>query len=199
MRKERSFWKLVGISEEPGMTQAAPSHMDWKSRMQGTQAPPQAAVEAGGPEGYCCSLWVPSNRAEMSAGRWGRYNTSEWLEFSIPFCFDHMYWAAASDIISRFQKWYPLGWKEKASVEMFTFQQPTHQDTLDRKTHSPEREQGRGDPVRLGRRSKEHGSSPGPSRPDLSLPGHLSSVTLWKPWSVVFLHYTVSVIKKEKC
>lgn len=82
---------------------------------------------------------------------------------------------------------------------MFTFQQPTHQDTLDRKTHSPEREQGRGDPVRLGRRSKERGSSPGPSRPDLSLPGHLSSVTLWKPWSVVFLHYTVSVIKKEKC
>lgn len=68
MRKERSFWKLVGISEEPGMTQAAPSHMDWKSRMQGTQAPPRAAVEAGGPEGYCCSLWVPSNRAEMSVG-----------------------------------------------------------------------------------------------------------------------------------
>lgn len=72
MRKERSFWKLVGISEEPGMTQAAPSHMDWKSRMRGTQAPPRAAVEAGGPEGYCCSLWVPSNRAEMSVGGWGR-------------------------------------------------------------------------------------------------------------------------------
>lgn len=81
---------------------------------------------------------------------------------------------------------------------MFTFQLPTHQDTLDRKTHSPEREQGRGDPVRLGHRSKERGSSPGPSRPDLSLPGHLSSVTLQKPWSVVFLHCTVSVIIKKK-
>lgn len=81
---------------------------------------------------------------------------------------------------------------------MFTFQLPTHQDTLDRKTHSPEREQGRGDPVRLGHRSKESGSSPGPSRPDLSLPGHLSSITLWKPWSVVFLHCMVSVMKKKK-
>lgn len=72
MRKERSFWKLVGISEEPGMAQAAPSHVDWKSRMRGTRAPPRAAVEAGGPEGYCCSLWVPSDREEMSVGGGGR-------------------------------------------------------------------------------------------------------------------------------
>lgn len=40
--------------------------------------------------------------------------------------------------------------------------------------------------------------SPRSSRLDLSLPGHLSSITLWKPWSVVFLHCTVSVIKKKK-
>lgn len=34
--------------------------------------------------------------------------------------------------------------------------------------------------------------------PRSSLPGHLSSITLWKPWSVVFLHCTVSVMKKKK-
>lgn len=30
--KGEGFWKLVGISEELGMTQAAPSHMDWKKQ-----------------------------------------------------------------------------------------------------------------------------------------------------------------------
>lgn len=37
--------------------------------------------------------------------------------------------------------------------------------------------------------------SPRSSPLDLSPPGHLGSITLWKPQSAVFLHCTVSVIK----
>lgn len=68
MRKERSFWKLVGISEEPGCTIAR----GLEKQDAGDRAPPRAAVEAGGPEGCCCSLWAPSDREEMSVGGGGR-------------------------------------------------------------------------------------------------------------------------------
>lgn len=47
----------------------------------------------------------------------------------------------------------------------------------------------------LGHQSKDVAPSPRSSRLEVSLPGHLSSITLRKPWSVAFLHCTVSVIK----
>lgn len=95
---------------------------------------------------------------EGTAG--GGDNTSEWLEFSTPLCFDHMYWAAASDIVSRFQKWYPLGWEENGSVEMFTFQLPMNSGCSGWKDSRPRGEQGSQGLATLSPQSEDHGSLP---------------------------------------
>lgn len=65
-------WYIRGAGDGPGCTIAR----GLEKQDAGTLAPPQAAVEAGGPEGCCCSLWVPSDREEMSVGG-GGYNISE--------------------------------------------------------------------------------------------------------------------------
>lgn len=105
--------------------------------------------ESWGPWGCCRSVWVPSHRG---IGGWGD-NRSEWLEFSIPFCSDRMYWAAA---------WYYITFPKMLSIRLagewicsnVYLQLPMSSG------HSPEWGQGRGDLVTLSAQSKERGSLP---------------------------------------
>lgn len=70
--------------------------------------------------------------------RWRREatNQNDWnfpSRFALTTCIE----LPPLDIISRFQKWYPLGWEENGSVEMFTFQLPVDLGHSGWKTHAP--------------------------------------------------------------
>lgn len=160
MRRKRSFQKSGsdGVVHEPGgRPQAAPSPGGpeaWCGVLVSPTSPQQRQVALRGAATLSGS---PASRAQMSEGGGQHIRTTG--IFHPILCWPY---------VMSCSLWYDITFPRAGSIRVEREQMcrnvylsTAHEfRTLDRKTHSPEWEPGRGDPVVIGQQSKEHGSLP---------------------------------------
>jgi hypothetical protein len=184
MRRKKSCSEVgasLGMSHRPGIS------LLLHTRPKGGTEPALAVLLSLSPQ-HQRHRWV------KGGSRW------EWLEFFIPFCLTICV-KLQPDIISCLQKWHlSIRMERERICGTLTFKLPMNSGHCRQKDTLPRMRTGKrrpGNTQSLPIQETWLPPSPRSPRLDLSLPGHLSSIslTLWKPWSVVFLHCTVSVIK----